>query len=92
MSARTFLRRHASVATHAWTVRTPHARESEANSDHDYVIKVIAAVLFVTVIVAVIAPFGWDVLPVAFAVLLATTAAVLHATVRLLNEISEEER
>ena len=92
MSATTFPRRHASVATHARTVRSAHALEPETSSHHGYVIKVIAAVLFVTVIVAVIAPFGWAVLPVAFAVLLATTAAVLHATVRLLNEISEEER
>ena len=40
-------------------------------------------------IVAIIAPLGWATLPFAIAILLAVSAAVLHATLRLLNETDE---
>jgi hypothetical protein len=39
--------------------------------------------------VAIIAPLGWAILPFAIAILLAISAAVLHATLRLLNETNE---
>ena len=90
MSATTFAERHAPTARHTRTDRAARETEPETSSDHGYAVKVIAGALFVTAIVAVSAPLGWAILPVAFAVLLATTAAVLHATVRLLNETPEE--
>jgi hypothetical protein len=88
MSATTF-QRHAPAA-HTRTARAAHEPPPETTSDHGYLIKVIAGVLLVTVTVAIIAPLGWAILPAALAILLATTAAVIHATVRLLNETDEQ--
>ena len=85
MSDTTFPRRQPAAA-HTSTARAPREPQPETTSDHGYLIKVIAAVLAVTVTVSIIAPLGWAGLPAGVAVLLVMTAAVLHATLRLLNE------
>jgi hypothetical protein len=92
MSATAFPPRQAPAAGRTHTACGESEPEPEATSDDGYPIKVIAAVLLVTAVVAILAPFGWAVVPVALAILLATTAAVLHATVRLLNETGEGDR
>ena len=91
MSAATLPQRRAPAAAHARTARAARAaREPEPTSDHGFLIKLTAGVLLVTLTVAVIAPLGWTGLAAAVAMLLATTAALLHATLRLLNESDEE--
>jgi hypothetical protein len=92
MSAATFPQRQAPAAARARTARAAREPEPETTSDHGYLIKVIAGVLLVTVTVAIIAPLGWAILPAAVAILLATTTAVLHATIRPLNETDEQGR
>ena len=90
MSATTFPQPRAPAVTHVRTARTARLPEPETSSDDGYLIKVTAGVLLVTLTVAIIAPLGWAILPAAVAILLATTAAVVHATFRLLNESDEE--
>ena len=65
--------------------------EQETSSDHGYLIKITAGALLLIVIVAIIAPLGWATLPFAIAILFATSAAVLHATLRLLNETDDHD-
>jgi hypothetical protein len=83
MSAITVPRRLAPALTRARAARAP---EPQRTSDHGLLIKVVVGVLLVTATVAITAPLGWAVLPVAVAILLATTTAVLHTTQRMLNE------
>jgi hypothetical protein len=91
MSATAFPPRQTPAAARTHTARAVSEPDPEATSDDGYPIRVVAGVLLVTAVVAIIAPFGWAVVPVAFAILLATTAAVLHGTVRLLNETDEDD-
>ena len=87
MSATTFPHPRRPAAAHA---RTAREAQPGTTSDHGYLIKIVAGDLLVTATVAIIAPLGWAILPVAVAILLATTAGVVHATLRLLNETDEE--
>jgi hypothetical protein len=96
MSATALLQCQAPAAAHARTARAAREPDPETASDHGFVIKLTAGVLLVTLTVAIIAPLGWAILPaavaIATAILLATTAAVLHATLRLLDETDQDGR
>lgn len=73
-----------STTTH--TARTARATEPQTCDDHGLLVKVTAGVLLVAAAAATIAPLGWAALAVAVIILLATTAAVLHTTLQMLNE------
>ena len=89
MSATTFPHPRRPAAAHARPARTAREAQPETTPDHDFLIKIVAGELLVTATVAIIAPLGWAILPIAVVILLATTAAVLHATLRLLNQTDE---
>ena len=89
MSATTFSHRQPRTGMQAHAARKP---QPQTTSDHGYLIKVVAGVLLVTVTVAIVAPLGWAILPAALAILAATTAGVLHATLRLLDRTDQEDR
>ena len=89
-TATTLPRRRVPAAGHAHAVRAAREPEPQTTSGDRYLMKITAAVLLVTLTAVVTAPLGWAILPAAFAILLATTAAVVHATFRLLNETDEE--
>jgi hypothetical protein len=89
MSATSLPQRRAPAAAPARTRPAERELEQETISDHGYLIKILAGVLLGTMMVAILAQLGWAILPVAIAILLAISAAVLHATLRLLNETDE---
>jgi hypothetical protein len=63
---------------------------AEISSDHNYLTKIMISTFLVVLSVVGVAQFGWAILPVAFLILLATTAGVLHATGRLLAESAND--
>lgn len=89
MSATSLPQRHAPAAAPARTPPAERELKQETISDDGYLIKIVAGVLLTTGMVAIIASLGWAILPFAIAILLAISVAVLHATLRLLNETNE---
>ncbi len=90
MSATTFPRRQAPAVSQARTARAAREPLPETVSDHGFLIKFVAGVLLVTATVPIMAQLGWAALSPAVAILLATTAAVIHAALRLVDQTDEQ--